>query len=157
MRKDENSVKKAPQEARDDVMSTKCRTAHGTFTFYRQSWGRAILENCTSLVCEPTLSASAPWPSSSCHAQLWPCTTSAVAACPAGWTAAWSASTCKTEQPQKDSTAYMRTCIQCVGTCQYINVTIRITGPVKEPFLLTAFLCPIMSHFITVFYHLLFL
>lgn len=33
MRKDENSVKKAPQEARDDVMSTKCRTAIALLPF----------------------------------------------------------------------------------------------------------------------------
>lgn len=63
------------------------------FTFYRQSSGPSILGNCTSLVCEPALSASAPSPSSSCHAQRWLCTTSATAAFPAGWTAAWNAST----------------------------------------------------------------
>lgn len=63
------------------------------FTFCRQSWGPSIRGSCTSLVCGRALSASAPWPSSSCRAPLWRCTTSADAASPAGWKAAWNAST----------------------------------------------------------------
>lgn len=47
----------------------------------------------------------------------------------------------KQNSPQKDSTAYMRTCIQCVGTCQYINVNLNY-WPSKGTFPVNCILVP---------------